>query len=403
MKESIIPKFSKRMEGVSESSILKLNSTVTSMKNQGIDVINLTVGEPDFWVPQAAKDAVIESVHLNRSKYTPVPGVTEFRDAIALKTNLQQPVLTQLHSWSGSNVIVTNGAKQALFNTFMAILDPGDEVLLPAPYWVSYPEMIKITGGISKIITTSYDHGFKLQPKQLKASLGLKVKALILNSPCNPTGAVYSAKEFRALAEVLIQSPGAEKLWIISDEIYDRIILGDDQFCSFLNAAPELRNRTVTINGVSKSAAMTGWRIGWSVASEPITQVMLTLQGQSTSGVNSLAQWAGLAALRLSEGHFSNQIESYRHRRDLMLEKLKKASKMEVVIPEGAFYIFVGVKRYLREGEDSIAFAQRLLEEAKVAVVPGVPFGQPDYLRLSFSTDEMSIQEGCERLVNYIK
>lgn len=394
---------SRRLDGVSESATLKLNATVQAMKARGEDVINLTAGEPDFNVPDVAKEAVIESLKANRSKYTPAPGIPELREAIAAKTNRQHPGVAQTQPWKAGNVVVTNGGKQALFNAMMALLDPGDEVLIPSPYWLSYPEMVKLAGGIPKFIQATFANDFKILPEQLRNALSPKVKILILNSPSNPSGAMYSQAEFEALAQVLQTTPGAERTWVVSDEIYDRIILGETPFCSFLNAAPALRDRTVTINGMSKSAAMTGWRIGWSVASEMVTQAMVTLQGQSTSGINSLAQWASLAALKLPEAHFAGQVMSYQKRCKLMLENLKKARKIEVMAPEGAFYVFLGIRSYLRSGEDSIAFAQRVLEEAKVAVVPGTPFGEPEFLRLSFATDEKSIQDGCDRLVRYLE
>ncbi|MBI2711806.1 MAG: pyridoxal phosphate-dependent aminotransferase [Bdellovibrio sp.] len=394
---------SRRLDGVSESATLKLNATVQAMKARGEDVINLTAGEPDFNVPDAAKEAVIESLQKNRSKYTPAPGITELREAIAAKTNAQQPEVVRSQAWKAANVIVTNGGKQALFNSMLALLDPGDEVLIPTPYWLSYPEMVKLAGGIPKFIPSTLANQFKIQPEQLKNALSSKVKILILNSPSNPTGSLYSKAEFAALAEVIQSTPGAENTWVVSDEIYDRIILGDTPFCSFLNAAPGLRDRTVTVNGMSKSAAMTGWRIGWSVAPENVTQGMITLQGQSTSGINSLAQWASLAALKLPDSYFEQGLQIYRKRCKLMLEILRKARKIEVMAPEGAFYVFIGVKDYMRAGEDSIAFAQRVLEEAKVALVPGTPFGEPEFLRLSFATDEQSIQNGCERLVKYLE
>jgi aspartate aminotransferase len=392
----------RRLDGVSESATLKLNATVQAMKAQGIDVMNLTAGEPDFFVPGAAKRAILEALEANRSKYTPAAGIPELRQAIAEKTNQQQINVSQKDSWKASHVVVTNGGKQAIFNSLMALLDPGDEVLISSPYWLSYPEMVKLAGGIPKFISAPFSQGFKIKPEQLKAALGPKVKMLILNSPGNPTGVMYSKEEYAALADVLLKTPGAEKVWVLSDEIYDRIILGKLPFCSFLNAAPELRSRTVTVNGMSKSAAMTGWRVGWSVAPENLTQGMITIQGQSTSGINSLAQWASLAALKLPESEFAEQVKTYRARRDLLLENLKKASKIDLVTPDGAFYVFVGVEKYLRSGEDSMEFAQRLLEEAKVAVVPGAPFGEPAFIRLSFATDEKSIQEGSRRLVQYL-
>jgi aspartate aminotransferase len=226
---------------------------------------------------------------------------------------------------------------------------------------------------------------------------------LVLNSPSNPTGAMYSRAEYAALGDVLLTAPGGEGVWVISDEIYDRIILGKVPFCSFLEACPKLRERSITVNGMSKSCAMTGWRIGWSVAPASVTQGMITLQGQCTSGINSLAQWASVAALKLPESDFAAQTESYRRRRDLTLEILGKAGKIKVFAPEGAFYVFAGMGAVLRSGEDSFAFAERLLAEAKVAVVPGTPFGEPEFVRLSFATDERSLKEGCQRIVDYVR
>ncbi len=391
---------SKRLDGVSESATLRLNAAVQALKAKGVDVVNLTAGEPDFGVHEAAKKAVVEALAANRSKYTPVAGIPELRQAIADKTNAQQPSLKQ--PWKAADVVVTNGGKQAIFDALFALLNSGDEVLIPAPYWLSYPEMTKLCGGTPKIIDAPFKQDYKITPEQLKAALSPRTKVLILNSPSNPTGAMYSRQELRALGEALLSAPGAGNVWVISDEIYDQVILGDVPFCSFLEAVPELRDRTVTVNGMSKSAAMTGWRIGWSVAPPVLTQAMSTLQGQSTSGINALAQWASVAALKLPPSEFAPHLEAYRRRRDLCLEILRKAAKMEIFPPAGAFYFFVGIRAYLRAGEDSIAFAERLLEGAQVATVPGTPFGEPTCLRLSFATDEKSLREGCERLVKFL-
>jgi aspartate aminotransferase len=395
----------RRLDGVSESATLKLNAAVQSMKAQGVDVVNLTAGEPDFNVPDAAKEAVLDALKANRSKYTPAAGIPELRQAIADKTNRQQPAAGA--PWKPSNVIVTNGGKQALFNAFLAMLDPGDEVLIPSPYWLSYPEMVKLAGGIPKFIHAPFEQGFKITPAQLRSALGprdagaaSKVKMLVLNSPSNPTGAMYTREEYAALGEVL---ESAENVWVISDEIYDRILLEKTPFCSFLEAAPKLRERVITVNGMSKSAAMTGWRIGWSVAPDSVTQGMSTIQGQSTSGINALAQYASVAALRLPESEFASQVESYRKRRDLCLELLGGASGLKLFKPAGAFYLFVGVGGCLRKGEDSLAFAERLLAAAKVAVVPGTPFGEPEFVRLSFATDERALREGCARLAGFAR
>lgn len=397
-------KLSSRLDGVSESATLRLNAAVQAMKAKGVDVINLTAGEPDFNVPDAAKEAVIEAVKANCSKYTPAPGIPELREAIARKTNSQQPSLARFGGpWKGSDVIVTNGGKHALFNSFMALLDSGDEVLIPSPYWLSYPEMVKIAGGIPKFISTTPAQGFKITPAQLRSALSARVRMLVLNSPGNPTGAMYSKEEYRALGEVLLNTPGAEGIWVISDEIYDRIVFGKTPFCSFLEAVPELRERTITVNGMSKSAAMTGWRIGWTVAPVFVTQAMITLQGQCTSNVNSLAQYASLAALGLPESQFSSQVESFRKRRDLCLEILGKSGKIDLVAPDGAFYVFMGIGKALKKGqEDSMGFAERLLESSKVAVVPGTPFGEPEFVRISIATEERALKEGCMRIVEFM-
>lgn len=396
---------SRRLDGVSESATLKLNAAVQAMKAQGVDVVNLTAGEPDFWVPEAANVAVRAALDAHLSKYTPVPGIPELRSLVAEKTNRQQPGLKS--PWKPAHVIVSNGGKQALFNLFQALLNPGDAVLIPAPYWLSYPEMVKLAGGTPVIVPTRYEDRFKLAPLELKRALqeqqsqGRRVRALILNSPSNPTGTLYESAELRGLGQVVSEEQAAQDLVVVSDEIYDRIRLGQAPFTSFLGACPELQERTVTVNGLSKSAAMTGWRVGWSVAPEWITQGINTLQGQSTSGISALSQAAAVAALKLPETDFAEQIESFRRRRDLTLEILAKAGKMKLLTPDGAFYAFVGVGSLLQPGEDSIGFAERLLGKAKVAVVPGTPFGAPEFIRLSFATDERSLREGCERIARF--
>ena len=395
--------FAQRLEGVSESATLKLNATVQQLKAQGVDIVNLTAGEPDSPVPDAAKEAAIEAIQTNQSKYTPVPGIMPLREAVAAKTNAQQPSLAAHQPWKASNVVVSNGGKQALFNSLLALINPGDEVLIPAPYWLSYPEMVKLAGGVPRILSTTIQQGFKVTPEQLRQALSSKTKLIIFNSPSNPTGVMYSKEEFRALGQVLHEEKLAQGVWVISDEIYDQIILGDIPFCSFLEAAPQLADRTITVNGMSKSVSMTGWRIGWSVAQEKVTQALITLQGQSTSGINAPAQWASVAGLKLPQEYFKEQADKYRQRKKILLENLRNAPRIEIVDPDGAFYAFIGIKDHLRAGEDSMGFAQRLLEEAQVAVIPGTPFGESQFIRVSFSTDEQSIIEGCQRITRYLQ
>ena len=394
-------KLSLRLDGVSESATLKLNALVQSMRAKGEDVVNLTAGEPDFPVPDVAKAAVRDALDRNLSKYTPAAGVPELRELVAKKMNSQHPAFSSA-PWVGADVVVTNGGKQSLFNLMLALLNPGDEVLIPAPYWLSYPEMAKLAGGVPKFIESDFARSYKITPDSLAAALTEKSRLLVLNSPSNPTGSVYSFEEYRALGEVLRTHPHGQGVWVVSDEIYDRILFNGHEFVSFLRACPELRERTVTVNGLSKSGAMTGWRLGWSVAPKLMTQALILLQGQSTSGISSLTQAAGCAVLKLPDSFYTEWTSIYRRRRDLALEILGTARKLKIVRPEGAFYVFVGIEAVQRPGESAEALAEALLVEGKVAVVPGTPFGAPGSLRLSFALDDRDLEKGCRRIADWV-
>lgn len=388
-----------RLDCIAESATLKLNALVQQLKAEGQDVINLTAGEPDFFPPPEAGEAVLKALKEGKSKYTPVAGIPALRQAIAQKTNAQQP---KFGKWTAADVLVTNGGKHALYNAFMALLNEGDEVLIPSPFWLSYPEMVKLAQATPVLISNSFEEGFKVSAQKLKETLKAhpRAKMLILNSPSNPCGGMYSREELAAIGEVL---SGFPNVWVISDEIYDQIVFGPTPFCSFLEAAPHLSDRVLTCNGMSKAYAMTGWRIGWMVGLKDVIQAMSKIQGQSTSGINSLAQEASVAALGLGESYFEKNVEIFRVRRDELLEILRKSSKLKVFTPEGAFYAFVGFGAFFQEGEDSIGFAERLLAQAKVAVVPGTPFGAPEFCRLSFATDNESLKEGCRRIVEFLQ
>ncbi|HTL11193.1 MAG TPA: pyridoxal phosphate-dependent aminotransferase [Bdellovibrionota bacterium] len=398
------PRLSNRALELQESVTLGLNALVKRLKAEGADVVNLTAGEPDFALHESIIRAGQEAAAgAGKNRYTPVPGIPELRERVARKTNLQQPEAASRRPWKATDVVVTNGGKQAIFNFFQAVLNPGDEVVIPAPYWLSYPEMARFAAGVPKIVKTRLADGYVMSPEQLEAALTAKTRVLVLNSPSNPTGAMYTREQFRALAEVLTRHPHGSQVWVVSDEIYDRIALDRVPFCSFLSAAPELQDRTMTVNGMSKSAAMTGWRIGWSVAPQALTKKLEDIQGQSTSGICSVAQWAACAGLDLPESYFLANEATYRRRRDLVLEALSKCGKMEICRPLGAFYAFLGVRAYLRPGEDSVGLAEALLKEAGVAAVPGTPFGEEASLRISYATDERSLQEGCARIVRFLQ
>lgn len=390
----------KRLDGVSESATLKLNALVQSMRARGEDIVNLSAGEPDFPPPEEAKAAVRKALDENKNKYTPVAGIPELRERIAKKMNVQQPnVVTKYGEWKGSDVVVSNGGKQALYDVMMALLNPGDEVVIPSPFWLSYPEMVKLAEGTPVILEGKAENKFKITVADLKRTITPKTKILILNSPSNPTGTTYTRPEYEAIGAYLVKE--APHVWVVSDEIYDRILFETDTFVSFLDTAPDLRNRCVTVNGLSKSAAMTGWRIGWSVAPPELTQALLTLQGQSTSGINSLAQYAGIAALDLAEEKFAEMVTAFKRRRRMALEILAKAEKLKVIPPAGAFYVFLGIEAFVKPGEDSMQLSETLIREAKVAVVPGTPFGAPNWVRISIATDDETLRKGCERLVEF--
>ena len=391
--------FSKRVQKLQESATLKINALANQLKQEGKAVINLTAGEPDFPVFDEAKDAVIDALHKNMSKYTPTPGIPELRELIAKKTNAQQPSLGSL-GWKPSNVMVTNGGKQALFDVILTLIDEGDEVLIPAPFWLSYPEMVKVAEGVSKIIPTSFDSHYKISGADLEKAITTKTKIFIINSPCNPTGALYSSSELIELGRVLEHHP---QVWIVSDEIYDRIDYSQEGWTSFLEANPALRNRTITVNGMSKSGAMTGWRVGWSVSPENVTPHLNALQGHSTSGICSLSQVAAIATLKLPPDRFEVQRKEYLNRRNLALEVLRKSAKIKVDEPLGAFYLFVDLSEVFvgNRGQDADEFVQRFLKEEQVAVVSGVDFGAPKCIRLSFATNLETLLAGCQKLVDF--
>lgn len=394
--------YSNRILKVEESTTLKLNSLVGALKKQGEVIYNLTAGEPDFNPPKEAVNELVNALEHNKNKYTPVGGIPELRQAIAQYTNKSQPRLT--HEWKEENVIVSNGAKHALYNALSVLLNEGDEVLIPTPYWLSYPEMVKLAGGSPCFIETKFENNFKFSEDDLRKNITNKTKVLILNSPSNPTGIIYSEADYQAIVRVVTEYKNkGQKIWIFSDEIYDQLIYSGNKFCSFLNTAPELQDQVVTFNGMSKSFAMTGWRVGWSVAPKQITQYISNLQGQSTSGVNSLAQWAAFAALNTyqSEYHAKN-LASLEKKRRLVLDIFAKCRTIKVCEPGGAFYFFLDVGSKIKSSEDSIAFAESLLKEKKVAVVPGAPFGAKNFIRISFATDEKTIKEACSRIVEYM-
>lgn len=384
---------SKRIQVLSPSLTLAITALARDLKAQGRDVLSFSAGEPDFDTPKVVKDAAIAAINSGFSKYTAVAGTPEVLKAIAGKLKRENNL-----EYKPSDIVVNVGAKHSLFNIFQAIIDDSDEVIIPSPYWVTYPEIVKYCGGEPVYIDTDETSGFKITAAQLKAAITPKTKVLLINTPSNPTGSIYSKAELEALAEVL---KGTNVL-VVSDEMYEKIIFDGKKFISVASISEDMYKRTITVNGLSKSVSMTGWRFGYFACPiKEITEAIIDLQGQSTSNINSITQKAALPAL---DGKADADIEvmrvAFEKRRNMAYELLNNIEGLSVVKPEGAFYLYVNTKAV---EEDSMKFCQKLLEEKGVAVVPGVGFGSEGYFRLSFATDDATIKDGISRIASFIK
>lgn len=380
-----------RVNTLSESITIAISTLAQELKAQGKDVISFSAGEPDFDTPQVIKDAAIRAINEGFTKYTAVDGIPELKAAIAHKLQRDNGLV-----YKANQIIANNGAKHSLYNLFASTIQEGNEVIIPAPYWVTYPELIKYCGGTVVEIMTDDDSGFKITPEQLKNALTPKTKMLILTSPSNPTGAVYSREELTALGKVL----EGTNVIVASDEMYEKLIY-DGEFVSAASVSDDMFNRTVTINGLSKSVAMTGWRFGYmAAANTEIIQATKKLQSQSTSNINSITQKAAIAGLN---GDADTDIESMRQafktRRDEAVTLFNAIEGLSVLSPAGAFYLFVNIKAV---SNNSMQFCKGLLEDQGVAVVPGLGFGAEGYFRFSFATDIESIRKGIKRIATYV-
>lgn len=385
---------SDRINNLSVSQTLAMAAKVRELKAQGKDIISLSLGEPDFNTPDFVKDAAIKAIHDNYSTYTPVDGYVELREAISKKFKRDNNL-----DYKPSQIVVSTGAKQSLFNTAQVLLNPGDECILPAPYWVSYVEIVKMTDGVPVIVPTSVESDFKITPKQLEEVITPKTKMVMFSSPCNPSGSVYNREELTALAEVLKKHPN---IFVVSDEIYEHINFTGN-FCS-IASIDGMYDRTITVNGVSKAFAMTGWRIGYIGAPEFIAKACTKMQGQITSGANSIAQQATIAAVSADPKDINYMVEKFHSRRDLVVGLLQEIPNVKTNVPEGAFYAFPDVSWYFgktlkgKHIKDSEDLAMYLLEEANVAVVTGEAFGNPNCIRLSYATSEAILTEALKRI-----
>lgn len=385
---------SDRLASLSPSETLAMSQKSNELKAQGIDVINLSVGEPDFYTPDHIKDAAKKAIDDNFSFYSPVPGYMDLRKAIVAKLKKENNL-----EYTVDQIIVSNGAKQSVCNVLLSIIGPGDEVIVPAPYWVSYVEMVKLAEGTNVIVSAGIEQDFKITPAQLEAAITPKTKAIILCSPSNPTGSVYSKDELKGLAQVLAKYPN---ITILADEIYEHInYIGAHQSIAQF---PEIKDRVVVINGVSKAYAMTGWRVGFVAAPLWIAKACNKLQGQYTSGASSIAQKAAVAAFEGDQSCVATMREAFLRRRNLVVDLCKDIPGIKLNVPEGAFYLFPDLSYYFgktagaRKINDAADLAMYLLEEGHVATVGGAAFGAPDCLRFSYATSDENLVEAIARI-----
>lgn len=386
----------KRVKTLTPSATLAITALANELKSKGIDVIGLGVGEPDFNTPQYIIEAAYQALKEGKTKYTPSGGLSELKQAIIDKFIKDQGL-----TYEPSEIIVTDGAKHALYLLFQTIINEGDEVIIPAPYWVSYPEQVKLAGGVPVIVKTDEVNKFKLSPEQLRRAITNKTKVLIINSPSNPTGMTYSREELAALGDICLE----HDILIVSDEIYEKLIYGQIQHISIAQLSEKLKAQTVIINGVSKSHAMTGWRIGYAAGSSEIIKKMTSLASQSTSNPATPSQYAAIAAYRGDQNTVAEMKKKFESRLNLFYDKLVGIPGFSCVKPQGAFYLFPNVKEAAKlTGFDTVDdFAKALLSEAHVAVVPGTGFGSPDNIRLSYATSEDLLIEAANRIKHFVE
>jgi aspartate aminotransferase len=383
-------RLAERLRKISPSATLAITSKAKKLKSEGRDVISFAAGEPDFDTPAFIKDAAVEALKSGFTKYTPTTGIPELKKAIAEK--FQRDNLLQYQS---EQIIVSCGAKHSIFNALMVLVDKDEEVLIPSPYWVSYPEMVKLCEATPRFVKTLPENNFKINPKELNKYIGPKTKALILNSPSNPSGCVYSREELLGIARICLD----KKIFIISDEIYEKLVYDNSKHISIAGLNKDIYDLTITVNGLSKSYSMTGWRIGYLGAPLDIAEAISRLQDHSTSNPNSIAQKASVAALNASSEFSDNMRREFQKRRDYMLKRLAGIDKIKAIKPEGAFYIFCDISRTKLT---SLAFASRALDDAGIAVIPGESFGRDDYVRFSFATSLEQIEKGMDKLAEWV-
>ncbi len=387
----------RRMSRIKASPAAVISAKAMEMARAGRDVIALSAGEPDFDTPDHIKAAAIRAIGEGKTKYPPLTGIPELREAICRKLERENGL-----RYAPDRVLVCNGGKQVIYNALTATLDPGQEVVIPAPYWVSYPDMVLLAGGKPVVVAADAANEFRLNAEQLEGAITAKTRWLILNNPCNPSGAVYSARDLEALAEVLRRHP---HVWVLADDIYEHIIYDGEPFSTLAQVAPDLHERTLTMNGLSKAYCMTGWRIGYGAGPKELIAAMAKIQSQTTSGASSISQWAGVEALDGDQAFIQDNVAVFRERRDLGASMLNQAEGLSCGVPNGAFYLYVDCcgtvgKRTPRGGviDTDADFAKYLLDAEEVAVVHGEAFGLSPYFRVSYALATERLREACTRI-----
>jgi aspartate aminotransferase len=379
-------KLAKRVADIGESVTLEITSKAKKMAKEGIDVVSFAAGEPDFDTPDFIKQAAIKAINEGFTKYTPSSGMLELREAISRKFKQDNNL-----DYSSAQIVVSNGAKHSLYNIFQAICEKGDEVIIPAPYWLSYPAMVNLAEAKNVFVNTTAKNNFKVTEKDLASKITKNTKCLILNSPSNPTGSLYGLEELKMIAALAVK----HKFFVISDEIYEKLVYDDKPYISIGSLGPDIHDLTITVNGVSKSYSMTGWRIGYAAGPIEIMKAIANVQSHATSNPCSISQKATLAGLEGDQKFIMDMRIEFQKRRDLMVSRLNKMKNISCINPEGAFYILCDISKF---GQGSAKIANRLLEEARVAVIPGEPFGADSFIRLSFATSVGAINKGLDRI-----
>ena len=392
--------FSRKASKISPSITLAITAKFKKMKADGVDAIGFGAGEPDFNTPENIQEVAIKAIKNGLTRYTAASGITELKKAIVKKFQNDNGL-----TYKESQIVISTGAKQSLANAFQAILNPGDEVIIPVPFWVSYPELVQLADGVPVFVETTEENEFKYDMEVLRKAITPKTKAILVNSPNNPTGTVYSREELQTIADLAKE----HDLMIVSDEIYEKLLYGEDTHISIASLSEDAYNRTIVINGVSKAYAMTGWRIGYAASSEKLTKLMSNIQSHTTSNPNSIAQYAAVEALEGDQSAVEAMIVEFKKRRNFMVDRINEIEGLSCIKPKGAFYVMINISKVLGKEldgkviEGSMEFADLLLEKEKVAVIPGIAFGVDKFIRLSYATSLDNIKEGLDRIDRFVQ